>query len=201
MKNIIVLLISVFVLWSCNSQKESKEDALKRAVEQAELSEQIENDLFLGFKFGMTEKEVRAHYNTLIDEGKIYLNSSRRYQYDLNDEYGIIYYITFIPQYYDNSLYEMLYPIERANISIGNDHIMVASFFRSSTKENGYDWFITEDILNDPIYTFVKNNLVVTFSNTVRPAMKYTNAPIDKAMSENKKLEIEKKANESASEF
>lgn len=201
----LVFVVFMPALFSCISSNEKSEDIKRKellaAIEQAEQSEQIENELFLGFKFGMAEKEVEKHLDQLMKEGKIYINNVGEYQYDLHDKYGSKFYITFVPHYHEGLLYEMVYPIERASISTGNDHIPVASFFKSSDEENKYEWYITENPFNGPIYTFVKNNLIVTFNNTGRSLMKYTNAPVNKMASDLEELEREKKAKESSSEF
>lgn len=201
----LVFVVFMPALFSCISSNEKSEDIKRKellaAIEQAEQSEQIENELFLGFKFGMAEKEVEKHLDQLMKEGKIYINNVGEYQYDLHDEYGSKFYIKFVPHYHEGLLYEMVYPIERAIITTGDDHIPVASFFRSSDKENKYEWYITENPFNDPVYTFVKKNLIVSFNNTGRPLMRYTNAPVNKMVADLEKLEIRKKAEESSSEF
>ncbi len=176
----------------------NNEDSLQLAVERAERSPIIETKLFLGFQFGTTESEVDKHFASLRKEGKIYLGGigGNTYQYDFVDEYGMEYTLTFKPFYYDGKLYKMHYPISS---ELGT--VMLALSF-NETRE-GFQGFNTEDTLgdDDKIYTFIKDNLVVTFKNTFEPTMIYENAPVAKMQQDAADRTNKEKAAKSSSEF
>lgn len=198
----LVFAACLSVLWSCASSTEkSVEEKLKLAIEQAEQSDEIETDLFLGFKFGMTEKEVDDYLNQLVKEGKVYLNDTREYQYDYNNKSGITYYINFAPLYHDDKLYEITYPIKSSLIPSSGDYIFMASDFIRSERGTQFRLHITEDILGEAVYTCIKDNLVVEFKNTSTSVMKYINAPVERIVSDLKALENQERAKESSSEF
>lgn len=202
----LVFAACLSVLCSCippspSPKEKSEEEKLELAIEQAEQSEQIEKDLFLGFKFGMSKNEVADHISKLISEEKVYISSTNRYQYDLYDENGVKFFVRIIPIYHEDQLYEVIYPIKSGIIAGENDHISIAEFFRNSDKGKGFKWYLTEDFLGVEQYAFVKDNLIVKFSNSHYPLMKYTNAPVRKIVNDLEELEIQEKAKESSSEF
>lgn len=198
----LVFAVCLSALWSCVSSKEKrKEDELKFAIEQAELSEQAENDLFLGFKFGMTEKEVKKHLDQLMKEEKIYLNKAMEYQYDYTSNFGVVNNINFVPKFHDGKLYEMVFPIVNSLTPSKGDYIFMASDFISSDKGKQFKSIITEDIFGETVYTSIKGNLIIKFENSSGSKMRYTNAPVDRIVSDLNDQEIQKKAEESSSEF
>lgn len=198
----LVFAVCLSALWSCVSSKEKrKEDELKFAIEQAELSDQTENDLFLGFKFGMSEKDVDNHLKKLLKEGKLYLNNSKEYQYDYTSKYGIKNNVNFIPKFHEGKLYEMVYPIVNPLTPSKGDYIFMASDFISSDKGKQFKSIITEDIFGETVYTSIKGNLIIKFENSSGSKMRYTNAPVDRIVSDLNDQEREKKAKESSSEF
>lgn len=201
----LVFVVFMPALFSCISSNGKSEDIKRKellaAIEQAEQSEQIENELFLGFKFGMTEKEVDDYLNQLVKEGKVYLNDTREYQYDYNNKSGITYYINFAPLYHDDKLYEITYPIKSSLIPSSGDYIFMASDFIRSERGTQFRLHITEDILGEAVYTCIKDNLVVEFKNTSTSVMKYINAPVERIVSDLKALENQERAKESSSEF
>src|SRR5690554_4739874 len=102
MKTFLAITLTAMMLWGCSSSSEGKkEEELKQAIEQAQQSGIIETDLFLGFKFGMTEKDVENHFDQLVKEEKVYLTSTRKYQYDYDTESGFTYELSFIPSFHD----------------------------------------------------------------------------------------------------
>lgn len=75
-----------------------------------ELSSGVRNDtIFLGFTFGMTEKEFYKKLRTLFKENKIYKDKSNRdfFTYDLAaGQYGT-FKCTFAPEYFKGKLYKL----------------------------------------------------------------------------------------------
>lgn len=201
----LVFVVFMPALFSCISSNEKSEDIKRKellaAIEQAEQSEQIENELFLGFKFGMAEKEVDNHLKKLLKEGKLYLNNSKEYQYDYTSKYGIKNNVNFIPKFHEGKLYEMVYPIVNPLTPSKGDYIFMASDFISSDKGKQFKSIITEDIFGETVYTSIKGNLIIKFENSSGSKMRYTNAPVDRIVSDLNDQEREKKAEESSSEF
>ncbi|NLO70218.1 MAG: hypothetical protein GX102_04600 [Porphyromonadaceae bacterium] len=61
--------------------------------------------------------------------------------------------------------------------------------------------FHTKNILDETVYTCIKDNLIITFENKGGSEMAYTNAPIDKIVREEEKKEKELQMQKSLSEF
>ena len=83
MKNLLWLLASVIIclsLFSCKSEIE-KERNRQREIEldsakiKAQNSEILVDTIFLGFRFGMTEREVMTHFKKLIKQKKFILTT------------------------------------------------------------------------------------------------------------------------------
>lgn len=196
-----LFLLSVIVLsfFSCNQQtqeikkKNKAESELSDAISKAEKSEVLEKNTFLGFEFGMTEKEVDNYFSKLIKEGVIYVNSKDKFQYDFSFRGGDI-YLNFVPEYYDGKLYKMIYP---ANTPSGfSGHVFLMTAFTKTRDE--FEAHRNNDIMGDTYYTNIKDNLIITFKDS---RMIYENAPISKLV-KHKAEEIKKeKSNKSNSEF
>ena len=56
-------------------------------------------------------------------------------------------------------------------ISIGNQS------FESIREKNN---FYIDKILDEEVYYYIKNNVIIKFSSAIEPMMIYTNAPIEK---------------------
>lgn len=198
----IFLTICLFTACSGGGNPTDKTDNLyKQALIEAQHADQTENELFLGFKFGMSEKEIRAHLEKLRKDGKVYVNDDSQFQYDFIHSSGLTLYFNFIPEYYEGILYEMAYPIRNSFGPSSGDYVFVAGAFLDSERMSGFSRFITKDILGEPIYTYTKGNLIITFENSGGAEMKYTNAPIAKIVKAGEESEKREKAKESYSDF
>jgi len=199
----IVFVLTIMFLYSCNSkqnQEKQKEDKLSSAIENAQKSPIVETKLFLDFRFGMTEIEVESHLDSLLKIGKIFIDDSHKYKYEFTHESGLKYNLGFSPQYYDGRLYEMYYPIQ-SSVSSYDDLGYTVLFHSFMENKSDFKRFITKDSFGDPVYTNIKDNLIVIFEKTVKPFMIYENAPISKiAKEESDRIKKEKSKN-SSSEF
>ena len=198
MNKLILLSVIMLLLFSCNQESDRKNKAesdLSEAVSIAEKSEIIETKTFLGFEFGMTEKEVVSYLSKLKKEGKVYLNSSNSFQYDFTFN-GMDINLNFVPEYYEGKLYKMIYPADMWGAGGLGIHVFLMQAFRDT--RDGFKSHINNDVMGDTFYTNIKDNLIITFENS---RMIYENAPISKlAKQKDEELKIEK-SNESKSEF
>lgn len=198
MNKLILLSVIMLLLFSCNQESDRKNKAesdLSEAVSIAEKSEIIETKTFLGFEFGMTEKEVVSYLSKLKKEEKVYLNSSNRFQYDFSFD-GMDINLNFVPEYYEGKLYKMTYPADMWGAGGLGIHVFLMKAFRDT--RDGFKSHINNNVLGDTYYTNIKDNLIITFENS---RMIYENAPISK-LAKQKDEELKKeKSNESKSEF
>ncbi|MEG2157005.1 MAG: hypothetical protein RRY07_04365 [Bacteroidaceae bacterium] len=205
MKKVLFCLLAVFVLASCgnankNKQTEKEKTKLETAVSNAENAEITETEIFLGFRFGMSEKQVDSLFTELFKAKKIYANRDGSYQCDFNTE-SYDFNINFMPKYYNGELYEMLYPLTNTLMPSSNDYVFMALPFIRSERGKSFDKFTTKDVLGDEIYTNIKGNLIVSFYSGAKAMMKYSNAPIAKIVSNQEKQKQQDKANESSQNF
>ena len=198
MNKLFLLSVVMLLFFSCNQESDRKNKAeteLSDAVSMAEKSEIIETKTFLGFEFGMTEKEVDSYFSKLRKEKEIYLNSSNRIQYDFSFN-GMDIYLNFVPEYYEGKLYKMTYP---ANMWAGGSlgiHVFLMKAFKET--RDGFKSYLNYNVLGDTYYTSIKDNLIVTFEDS---RMIYENAPISKlAKQKNEEIKNEK-SNKSNSKF
>lgn len=202
-KSILITMLLCVLLIGCNSdsqQSKKVKSEFESAVESANKSDVAETDLFLGFKFGMTEDEELAHFRKLYEDEKIYLNSKNKYQFDFTSESGMKYYLTFSSKYHNGELYRKIYWISS---DIAWDELGYMVLFKSfSDNSNGFKNFIIEDDFGETTYYAIKDNIVVTFMKTsISQMMIYENAPIAvMAKEEEEKLKREE-YEKSASEF
>jgi len=186
------------LLMSCNgsSNKVVKtEETLEKAISNSQQSKIIENKIFLGFRFGMTEKQVISHLDSLVSSKKVYRNEEGAYQYDFITDSGLILKTTFNADYHKGELYKMVY-LMRGDLT-AKYAAMVAHTFHKT----GYKGFIKDDALGDTKFTYVKDNIIVYFDNPAFTEMVYENSPISKLVEEERKVELEKKVNSTKSDF
>ena len=207
MKNLLWLLASVIIclsLFSCKSEIE-KERNRQREIEldsakiKAQNSEILVDTIFLGFRFGMTEREVMTHFKKLIKQKKIYLDDFGDCRYELHGEYNLKYTLGFITEYYKGKLFKMTFLIEHFS---GSDecYVMVFGIFKKANPN--YSWYIVKNILGDDVYTSISHNLIVTFEKFAgESAMIYENAPISLLKEKEEKIENEKKIRNTLSDF
>lgn len=205
MRKIIVLAAAVAAAFGCSSAVSSEDEAysqVEAAVAEAQGSGEVEEDIFLGFKFGMSEEQFMHHLGSLIDSGKVHTSGSGHYQYDLNHKTGLTLHLNFIPKYHGGKLYEVTFPITNAQLGqLKGSYVFMVSAFRDSDRGKNFKMFISQNDEGDEIYTFIKNNLIVTFKYEGGPVMEYSNAPTAKAARAEEEETKKQKAKASYSEF
>ena len=186
---------------STDNNTVAEEQKLEIAIDNAQKSDEIETEIFLDFRFGMTEKEVQNHYLKLLKSKKIYKNTSGIYQYDLNLENSFVIHLTFKPQYYEGELYEMIFPTTYAKTGNSAGCIFAVSAFTDSGKNKDFDCYDTVDYDGEEEYIYIKDNLIISFSDFITSRMTYSNAPILKKISDIKSQITQEKVNETLSDF
>lgn len=101
--------VIIFLIFSCdnNNHEENPIDesnTLNSIIQDELLSGEVNNDIFLGFEFGMSEDEFWKKAKSLADEGKVY-NHEGMATYDLTVDKNFTYRSTFSPEFYNDSLY------------------------------------------------------------------------------------------------
>jgi hypothetical protein len=180
MKKILILTFAIVVLFitSCNKKKSQYDNykiEITKALEAAKHSKQIEDTIFLGFRFSMTENDAITHFKELEQNGKVRLNNKGIYEYDFRTPSGI-FVSNFHLEFTNKKLSEfsLLFISEDDNdspLSSNIDQIMGVFL-----EKKGFDMYV-DTVLNKARYRFIKHNLIVEFYDMSTPRMSYINAP------------------------
>ncbi|MFK8288861.1 hypothetical protein ACI76W_06370 [Capnocytophaga canimorsus] len=205
MKKILLGLLTIwFFVLGCQDSKTKEKDKTKIAIENAQNSEQIEKEIFLGFKFGMTESEVSDHFKILLGKGKVYTIGGQ-YQYDLTTDTGANLRLNFITKFHEGKLYELICEMRERDLSVmSGDMVFMAassSFHNSERSKNFKTYHIKDDFGDFIEILHIKDNLIVSFYGSVTGKMKYSNAPIAKKIMDIETEHRNKKVKESSSDF
>lgn len=198
--------IAFMLLVSCgtgiSSRNNQKEINLNEAILVAEKAEAVDTVIFLGFKFGMTNEQVVRHLEDLEDEGQVYTDSRGRYAYDFHTGQTAL-KLGFSPKYHEGGLYQLDFILNNHENSIGtpvlNTVLAAKTFMETDRKE--FQTFITEDLLGETVYTFIKNNLIIQFETPANGIMSYINAPMAHVVREQKNAEKDSAKNRTLSDF
>jgi len=120
MKKIFLLLSAIVVLISCSNttNNSSQYDKLDEKIDY-ELNKGVKNDsIFLGFSFGMNEKEALSHCNKLVSENKIKTTQNNQFEYTLSLGSNSAFKsqtATLHTEFYDERLYKLSLHIESAS--------------------------------------------------------------------------------------
>ena len=182
---IIIVAINIMSCESKSKKQPNNVDLLKSEINKAQLSKQIEKKLFLGFSFGMTDKDIVNHLDSLKHTGKIKIDNEGKFYYDFNTN-SITLLLYFLPSYKNDSLYKMDYLLKSGE-SIGSSSlntVLAAGVFMKS-KDSNFKSFVTDNVIGETEYTFIKNNLIVNFhEGGTSGVMSYINAPVDKQVAD-----------------
>ena len=178
----------------------------ERAWKKAENAAQTENELFLGFRFGMTRSEVSKHFAKLRRQKKVRLNSADEYEYRFEtSDPKMTMYLNFSGEYYKGKLYAMRYIIDRTCLikgyetaSDGDEAVFLEGAFMKAMGGKGFATYAVHEDSEDYEVISVKKNLVVRFA---RNYMEYVNAPVKKLAEAAEKAEAQKRVNDTMREF
>lgn len=205
----IVMIIGLtFAVSGCKQSVQKKEktneDYFNEALAEAEKSPQIEKELFLGFRFGMSKEEVDKHLKSLRKSGKIYINKEGYYQYDFQYDSSMTILIGFIPKYYKDSLYIMTYTLDD-KYGIGStllEQIRMKQSFGDSERGKNFNSYHIKDVLDEHVWHFIKDNLLVTFRGGISSSyMDYINVPVSVLAKQEEKRKEEELRKQSEAEF
>ncbi len=192
MKKILFILIAFVAFSSCEEIKKAQEAQEKRNAqkeydelfEKAKTSQQRSDTLYLGFRFGMSPKEVKSHFKKLIKEKVVSLDYLDRYTTELTLRGGIKRNATFRTEYYKDKLCKLTFVIDEPY-----EYIFVFSAFREANEEKKLKWTITEWLENKPRYTMFNNNMVIEFTGIIDSRMSFIDASVVDSLEIQKKLE------------
>lgn len=178
----------------------------ERAWKKAEGAAQTENELFLGFRFGMTRAEVSKHFAKLRRQKKVRLNYADEYEYRFEtSDPKMTMYLNFSGEYYKGKLYAMRYIIDRTCLikgyetaSDGDEAVFLEGAFMKAMGGKGFATYAVHEDSEDYEVISVKKNLVVRFA---RNYMEYVNAPVKKLAEAAEKAEAQKRVNDTMREF
>jgi len=175
MKQIILSLVVIFLLASCQEQKSKKRKQTYEDQIKTELSKNIENEtVFLGLKFGMGGEEVHNYFRDLVsqekllllpheylsDNGKIYM-----YKFDFGDNNTQLTNVlgTFKTYYINDKMYKLRISVESEQDE--SLSLLKANIKDAYIKEYGQSYITHESIYNNSeIYTWIQGNMMIEIS-------------------------------------
>lgn len=181
MKRLVLILFSVFLLFSClSTEKKSKEvKTLEQALVAAGNCPNAKDSLFLGFNFGMDSCETVYVIDSLIKTGKLfYQDSYLRYKFNISP----LSYSPAVGFVYSN---DTLSKISLAFFNEENQPIeliqnaITANIFKTLSGK-GYKSYQEKNISGINDYYFIKNNTLISLKAYERfVIMSYSNAIIE----------------------
>lgn len=164
MKAVFVVLLGLsFVLCSCEqNKKKSYEQEYSDLANSQMKSGNTPADIFLGFRFGDTRRDVSRKLSALLKDKKIYLDQSRSYAYDMQFDTSAIFskaavHLDF--KYYNDSLYNLTLTGEPSERFTGSktSQIYVLNLQKFYGQKYGYgDWLMKENEVTKDIENMVK---------------------------------------------
>ena len=117
---------------SCGMQEENKQqkrnEDCKAIADSAKVNTAGKTDIYLGFKFGMTEKEVKQHLRKLEKEGKAEIKYGM-YSVEMIGKHGQTFDANIGVDYYDDKARRYKF-----NTNGSGDYIMIFSAFEEANK-------------------------------------------------------------------
>lgn len=204
MRNLIILLSVILFVSGCGNNGSSQKtvtDEAQLAYDNASLSPERIEDIFLGFSFNMTSAEVQTHFDSLYKAGKLSTNSKNAYTYTFNTDQGSL-EATFSQEYYNDTLCLFRLAFTTGSGLLSTSELSMQSVIDVFQKQSqGYDFYINETVKASPSYMYIKDNLVVKFSSLSDALMTYINAPKYELLQERKEQETSNKVNSTVSDF
>ncbi len=203
MKKYLLLLLPVLLL-SCGESKQEKSD--EKAAEMAASITKSENTLqalidanihnqpqidtaFLGFTFGMTERQAIDHYNELVKQKRLIKDESNHYVYPMAFEL-VKAKAAIAPQFNDNKLYKISLVIMPDQESATTETVYLQAAATYMKKYSDYKMFKEANELDgsNHAYHFIKNNLHIFLHENIDGAVaEYINMPVAQALDKKNK--------------
>ena len=194
MKLLFFTSVAIFSLLACQNKEKNYHEQWNKdfetALSEAQNSVASEDTIFLNFRFGMTEKDVRNHFNSLLKEKKVYLKNEK-FTYDFHASNETL-KTTFVPEYFNDKLYRFTLLFNDDVLGGAICMFKALDTFKEKAKSDGYTMYIYENILGKTEYYFIKKNIVIEFTNTGSTTgstgmMIYTNQPVIELINQYKK--------------
>lgn len=189
MKRLLFIFTIIPFVFSCQTKQKDQSQRNKdfeTALSEAQNLVATEDTIFLNFRFGMSEKEVINHFNSLLKEKKVYLKNNK-YTYDFHTSQTTL-ETKFEAEYFNDRLYKFILIFDSNNTSSGVYMFQVLNTFKEKALSDGYRLYIYENLLGETEYYYIKKNIVIQFSNIGSTAkMIYTNQPVIELINQEKK--------------
>lgn len=189
MKRLLFILVIIPFVFSCQTKQRKQEQWNKdfeTALSEAQNESSSKDTIFLDFQFGMSEKEVINHFNSLLKEKKVYLKDNK-YTYDFHTSQTTL-ETKFEAEYFNDKLYKFILIFDGDNMSSGVCMFQALNTFKEKALSDGYKLYIYENLLGETEYYYIKKNIVIQFSNIGSTAkMIYTNQPVIELINQEKK--------------
>lgn len=184
-----ILFLFLILLSSCGEIKkmqEAQEDELRQKeyselFELAKTSSQRSDTLYLGFRFGMTSKEVNKHFKKLIKEKIVSTDYADRYTTDITLKGVIKRQATFRTEYYKDRLCTFSLVLDDPS-----DYIFAVSTFKDANKDMRLA--ITKWLDGKTKYAMFKNNMVIEFKGFLESDITFIDASLIDSLEYEKKL-------------
>ena len=189
MKRLLFILATISFIVSCQTKQRDQEQRNKEfeiALSEAQKEVISKDTIFLNFRFGMSEKELINHFNSLLKEKKVYLKNNK-YTYDFHTSKTTL-ETKFEAEYFNDKLYKFILIFDSDNMSSGVCMFQALNTFKEKALSDGYRLYIYENLLGETEYYYIKKNIVIQFSNIGSTAkMIYTNQPVIELINQEKK--------------
>lgn len=177
MKKLLFLLVILFS--SCGEIKkmqEAREDELRQKeycelFDLAKTSAQRSDTLYLGFRFGMTSKEVNKHFKKLIKEKIVSTDYANRYTTDIMLKGVIKRKVTFRTEYYKDRLCTFSLVLDNPS-----DYIFAVSTFKDANRDMRLA--MTKWLDGKDKYAMFKNNMVIEFKGFLESEITFIDASL-----------------------
>lgn len=213
MKNFLLTTLAivgmVLAFAGCTNKKteeQKRTDEFNNALEKAEKSPVVETELFLGFRLGMSKKQVKEFTDSLKKAGKIHTDITNTYVYNFALSDGINIPIRFDPDYYKGKLYKVKYTIGGVlSISDGKGEMfLIKEAFDDTEKSKSFQSYTFRgDYDKDDLkFYYIKDNMLISFWHGITESyMSYENVPIAKQVEREQAAKDEKVLEQSKKEF
>lgn len=214
------VVFALLFLISCHGSKQEAPDEYEKyldAKENAYLSTENVDTIFLGLRFGMNRQEVNDYLDSLHQKGRLTLDDIGAYAYIMNTD-GAKIKCTLGADFFKDKLYyfrlrfkgwnpdldeEEYFPIEVEGVEGFMETLINKArrtFLQSSElKHVQYEKFYYQRLDSANYSSFIRDNLIVEFSPL--GLIEYINAPIAKKKEEMDKMNKNKNLKKTMSDF